>query len=203
MLDAGHAQLATAQADVPAGPKARIVAVLYDDVFQLLVPRDSPLQSFAGLRGGLIALAPNGGQFRSFLAVAEHFGLHEPDFRFVASLDRKRRGGWEPGRRRARRAEAFSIRRLEGSRWRLRRTRQLWGLKAALVPPILVAVPLVFPVSARVAFERGQRHGTAAWEACRRTGRWRVGRRLDTRIHRRARSASLDQYSPELYEESM
>ena len=39
------------------------------------------------------------------------------------------------GRRRAPRAEAFSIRRLEGSRWRLRRTRQLWGLKAALVRP--------------------------------------------------------------------
>ena len=36
--------------------------------------------------------------------------------------------------RTARRAEAFSIRRLEGSRWRLRRTRQLWGFNAALVP---------------------------------------------------------------------
>ena len=40
-----------------------------------------------------------------------------------------------PGRRRERRAEAFSISRLEGSRWRLRRMRQLCGLKAALVPP--------------------------------------------------------------------
>jgi hypothetical protein len=30
-------------------------------------------------------------------------------------------------------AEAFSIRRLEGSRWRLRRTRQLWKLNASLV----------------------------------------------------------------------
>jgi hypothetical protein len=29
--------------------------------------------------------------------------------------------------------EAFSIRRLEGSGWRLERRRQLWGLKAALV----------------------------------------------------------------------
>jgi hypothetical protein len=31
------------------------------------------------------------------------------------------------------RAEAFSIRRLEGSRWRLQRTRQLWKLNASLV----------------------------------------------------------------------
>src|ERR1700680_2941737 len=31
-------------------------------------------------------------------------------------------------------AEAFSIRRQEGSRWRLRRTRHLWRLVAVLVP---------------------------------------------------------------------
>src|SRR5271165_4492056 len=37
-------------------------------------------------------------------------------------------------RRRVARAEAFSIRRQEGSRWGLRRTRLLWRLEAALVP---------------------------------------------------------------------
>ena len=42
--------------------------------------------------------------------------------REVASLHRKRLGAREPGRRRGLRAEAFSIRRLEGSRWWLRRT---------------------------------------------------------------------------------
>jgi hypothetical protein len=42
--------------------------------------------------------------------------------RIVASLHRKRLGARKLGRRRELRAEAFSIRRLEGSRWRLRRT---------------------------------------------------------------------------------
>lgn len=87
MLEDGRAQLATAQADVPAGPKSRTVAVLYDDTFQLLVPRDSHLQNFTDLRGKRIALAQTGGQFQSFLRVAEHFGLHPTDFIFVGSTD--------------------------------------------------------------------------------------------------------------------
>ncbi|NEQ66309.1 MAG: hypothetical protein F6K21_12540, partial [Symploca sp. SIO2D2] len=37
MLEQGQAQLATAQADVPAGSSARIVSVLYQDAFQLVV----------------------------------------------------------------------------------------------------------------------------------------------------------------------
>jgi hypothetical protein len=41
--------------------------------------------------------------------------------RIVASLDRKRVGGGSAGSEKCT-AEAFSIRRLEGSRWRLRRT---------------------------------------------------------------------------------
>src|ERR1700678_1224789 len=51
MLEDGRAQLAAAQSDIPSGPKARAVAVLYDDTFQLLVPKDSQVQSFVGLRG--------------------------------------------------------------------------------------------------------------------------------------------------------
>jgi uncharacterized protein len=87
MVENGTAQLATAQADVLAGPRCRLVAVLYDDIFQLLVPADSPLQKVIDLRGKRIALAQSGGQFQSFLRVAEHFGLHQPDFRFVGASD--------------------------------------------------------------------------------------------------------------------
>jgi uncharacterized protein len=87
MLDQGRAQLATAQADILPGPSARIVAVLYDDTFQLLVRKDSPAQSLMDLRGKRIALAQSGGQFQSFLKVAEHFGLHEADFHFTGSND--------------------------------------------------------------------------------------------------------------------
>jgi uncharacterized protein len=87
MLEAGQAQLATAQADIPTGPEARAVAVLYDDAFQLLVPRDSPVKSLVELRGRRIALAQTGGQFQSFLRVVEHFGLGQQDFQFVGSDD--------------------------------------------------------------------------------------------------------------------
>lgn len=87
MLEDGRAQLATAQADIAPGPHARSVAVLYDDAFQLLAPVDSPAQRVVDLRGKRIALAQTGGQFQSFLRVAEHFGLHDTDFQFVGSTD--------------------------------------------------------------------------------------------------------------------
>ncbi len=87
MLEDGRAQLATAQSDILPGPKARSLAVLYDDTFQLLVPKNSQLQNFLDLRGRRIALAQAGGQFQSFLHVAEHFGLHQADFQFVGASD--------------------------------------------------------------------------------------------------------------------
>jgi uncharacterized protein len=88
MLEQGRAQLATAQSDVLTGPAARILAVLYDDTFQLMVPQGSQIQHFVNLRGMRIALARSGGQFQSFLRVAEHFGLHEDDFHFIGSNDK-------------------------------------------------------------------------------------------------------------------
>jgi TRAP transporter TAXI family solute receptor len=87
MLQDGRAQLATAQADIPAGPRARSVAVLYDDTFQLLVPKQSQAKSLVELEGKRIALAQSGGQFQSFLHVADHFGLHQADFQFVGTSD--------------------------------------------------------------------------------------------------------------------
>jgi uncharacterized protein len=87
MLENGRAQLAAAQSDISPGPAARAVAVLYDDTFQLMVPKDSPLQSLVDLRGKRIALAQSGGQFQSFLRVAEHFGLRQADFHFVGTND--------------------------------------------------------------------------------------------------------------------
>lgn len=87
MLEDGRAQLAAAQADVLPGPTARVLAILYDDAFQLLVLKDSPFRSFKDLQGERIALPESGGQFQSFLRVAEHFGLHQENFRFVGSSD--------------------------------------------------------------------------------------------------------------------
>jgi TRAP transporter TAXI family solute receptor len=87
MLQDGRAQLATAQADVSPGPSARAVAVLYDDTFQLLVAKDSPIANLIELRGRRIALAQTGGQFQSFLRVAEHFGLERSDLQFAGAND--------------------------------------------------------------------------------------------------------------------
>src|ERR1700761_9483589 len=89
MLEDGRALLATAQADIAPGPQARAVAVLYDDAFQLLVPRDSPVKNRVELRGHRIALAQSGGQFQSFLRVVEHFGLSQADFQFVGADDQQ------------------------------------------------------------------------------------------------------------------
>lgn len=86
-LEEGRAQLATAQADVMPGRSAQMVAVLYDDVFQLLAHTGSKMESFPDLRGKRIAVPQTGGQFQSFLRVADHFGLRETDFRFVGSND--------------------------------------------------------------------------------------------------------------------
>jgi TRAP transporter TAXI family solute receptor len=87
MLQDGRAQLATAQADISPGPRARALAVLYDDTFQLLVPKDSQAQSLVDLRNRRIALAQSGGQYQSFLRVVEHFGLQASDFHFVGTND--------------------------------------------------------------------------------------------------------------------
>ena len=87
MLQDGRAQLATAQSDILPGPRARALAVLYDDTFQLLVPKDSQAQTLVDLQGRRIALAQSGGQFQSFLRVVEHFGLHQADFHFVGAND--------------------------------------------------------------------------------------------------------------------
>ena len=87
MLENGRAQLADAQSDILPGPRARALAVLYDDAFQLLVRKSSQFQRLADLQGHRIALAQSGGQFQSFLRVAEHFGLHREDFHFVGATD--------------------------------------------------------------------------------------------------------------------
>ena len=88
-LEANQAQLATAQADVPVGSSARLVAILYPDKLQLIVPNDSPIKQFSDLKGKRIALPKTGGQFRSFMDVAAHFGLTEADFIFVGNTEQE------------------------------------------------------------------------------------------------------------------
>lgn len=87
LLESGQATLAAAQADAPVGSTARLMANLHADAFQLMVRDGSGIRSFVDLRGRRVALGRSGGQFRSFLRVAAHFGLQEGDFRFVGEDD--------------------------------------------------------------------------------------------------------------------
>lgn len=87
LLEDGAVDLATAQADVAPGASARTVAVLYRDLFQLVVKENSGINQFIDLKGQAIGLQPSGGQFRSFLEVAAHYGLQPTDFSFVGNSD--------------------------------------------------------------------------------------------------------------------
>ena len=87
LLEQGRVGLAAAQADVPVGSSARLIAVLYEDTFQLLVRKGSRVKTFADLRGKRVALATSGGQYQSFLRVAEHFGMTSADCTFVGATD--------------------------------------------------------------------------------------------------------------------
>ena len=89
LLKNSEVQLATAQADVAAPVSARSVAVLYRDLFQLVVQDQSNIKQFTDLAGRAIGLQQTGGQFSSFLEVAEHYGLQKADFIFVGSSDQE------------------------------------------------------------------------------------------------------------------
>jgi uncharacterized protein len=85
-LQAGTAQLAAAQADVASEEisgsntqsSIRTVAILYKDLFQLVV-RDPNIKQFSDLRGKRVALPLKGGQYKSFEKVAQHYGLLKED----------------------------------------------------------------------------------------------------------------------------
>jgi uncharacterized protein len=85
LLETQKVQLATAQADIPAGQSSRLVAVLYRDLFLLVVKKNSEIHNFVDLKGKQIGLAPTSGQFNSFLEVANHYGLTLADLQFVGT----------------------------------------------------------------------------------------------------------------------
>ncbi len=94
MLKTGQVQMAAAQADVAseemdvstrktkpsksegANAGLRTVAVLYQDLFQLVV-RDPSLNKFTQLKGKTVALPAKGGQYKSFQKIAKHYGLSD------------------------------------------------------------------------------------------------------------------------------
>lgn len=79
-IENGTADLAIAQADMPGGSSARTVAVLFEDVFQLIARQETGVFQFTDLVGRKIVLQPNSGEFYSFLELATHYGLNLTDF---------------------------------------------------------------------------------------------------------------------------
>jgi TRAP transporter TAXI family solute receptor len=76
LLEEGRVELATVQADARMGASAKMIAILYPDVFQLIVREDSGIERVADLDGKRIALPPQaGGQFSTFWFLAEHYDL--------------------------------------------------------------------------------------------------------------------------------
>jgi TRAP transporter TAXI family solute receptor len=89
LLERGHIDLATVQADTAMPRSARMVATLYQDVFQLIVRKDpdgeQSIENVQDLHGRRIALPPQGsGQRRSFAFLASHYGLKSSDYEDLA-----------------------------------------------------------------------------------------------------------------------
>lgn len=90
LLEQQKVQLAMAQADTPTLPSARIVSFLFPDTFQLVVTEKSGIQDVSDLRGKRIALPPEGGgQYKSFLFLAEHYRLKLSDLRYTAITEQQ------------------------------------------------------------------------------------------------------------------
>ena len=87
LLENGQIDMATVQGDIiqsdlDAASTARIVSVLYEDIFQLIVHPNSQIETFAGLTGKRVALPrKGGGQWKSFWFMASHYGLEEKDIK--------------------------------------------------------------------------------------------------------------------------
>lgn len=76
LLANGRLELALIQADVISRENVSLLAVLYPDLFQLLVRRDSSIFTLKDLEGSRIALPPvTSGQYRAFWFLANHYGL--------------------------------------------------------------------------------------------------------------------------------
>ncbi|WP_084776867.1 TAXI family TRAP transporter solute-binding subunit [Anabaena sp. PCC 7108] len=90
LLEENKVQLATAQADIPTLPSARLICNLFSDAFQLIVTEKSGIQQVAGLKGKRIALPPQGGgQYNSFWELAKHYRLVPSEFTHTAMSEQE------------------------------------------------------------------------------------------------------------------
>ncbi|OLP17767.1 hypothetical protein BST81_15160 [Leptolyngbya sp. 'hensonii'] len=84
VLQSGKAQMVAAQADIPAPEVARLVTFLFPDLFQLVVTEKSGIGQVPDLQGKRVGLPPKGGgQYASFLFLADHYRLNPEDPLFL------------------------------------------------------------------------------------------------------------------------
>jgi TRAP transporter TAXI family solute receptor len=78
LLQQGHVDFATIQADTRVNEEVTALASLYHDAYQLIVNDSTDIQAFADLAGHRVAIPPAGsGQNQSFWFLARHYGLTE------------------------------------------------------------------------------------------------------------------------------
>ena len=78
LLEAGHVDFATIQADTPVSENITTLASLYHDAYQLIVNDSTKIRDFSDLAGHRVAIAPAGsGQNQSVWFVARHDGVGE------------------------------------------------------------------------------------------------------------------------------
>ena len=89
LMDAGYADLATFQADGSSSNRARLVATLYPDAYQLIARRSEGIENVADLKGKTVALPSKGSaQFTSFWYLVNHYGLTEADIDWLSMSNR-------------------------------------------------------------------------------------------------------------------
>jgi uncharacterized protein len=87
LLQEGKIDLAVVQNDTPAAPQARMVASLYPQLFHLIVPVDSPIQSVADLKGKRVGTpAAGGSSYAAFMILIGHYDLGPEDFAAFKNL---------------------------------------------------------------------------------------------------------------------
>ena len=84
LLADGKIDLALVQADTVSRENVSLIAVLYPDMFQLLVRPESGIKEISDLEGKSIALPPiTSGQYSAFWFLANHYGLAPEGFNAI------------------------------------------------------------------------------------------------------------------------
>ena len=84
LLDQKKVDLAMAQNDTPTQPSARMVALLYSELFHIIAAENSGIKKVPDIKGKRIGVPVKGtGSYLSFEMLIQHYGLQPSDFTLV------------------------------------------------------------------------------------------------------------------------